>query len=202
MLHRLTFLSDNCTHEMRGCVRQTPARIREVLEAINATASRPSPDTVGPALTSAAVKTCLQAMELYHSIPRLRFGQEEAFKTLWAHGVPIVVDLQNHFEGIWSPATLRQLYSNEEVTMLTVDPNGEISSESVKLSTFFDRFEAAGTQTNLHAVKMKVSVREITVLFHGTDMPLGPRTGRPVPIYARRVRQSTGNILPCCPSRR
>ena len=142
---------------MHGCVRQTAARIRDVLEAINlnttASQSESPSDIVGPAVTTAAVKNCLQMME-YHEIPRLRFGQEEAFQELWPLGIPIVVDVQDRFTGIWSPAILKQLYSNEQVTMVTVDTNGE-TSESVKLSVFFDRFEAAAKQTKW-AVKMKV----------------------------------------------
>lgn len=133
--------------------------IREVLAAIDECLSVQQAEGSHQAVTLTAVENHLRQMDSYHEIPRLRFGQEEVFKQLWALGIPIVVDLQARFEGIWTPAILKNLYGSEDVTMLTVGTHsrGDVTSQSVKLSTFFERFEEAVKQDKW-AVKMKACV--------------------------------------------
>lgn len=95
-------------------------------------------------------------MELDHHIPRIQFGQEEAFLTLWAMRLPIVVQLGHRFKGLWGPQVLSDLYGEEQIMMIEVNEALEVAEHEVKLSAFFQRFSRSA-MTDKWAIKVKVS---------------------------------------------
>lgn len=91
-----------------------------------------------------------------HIVPKLKRGQEQLFRSLWADNIPVIVeDVMAKMQRTWSPEDFIQSHGHERVKMTKmVKPNPV--TVSVTVSEFFLQFFNDDNSRN-YAVKVKAS---------------------------------------------
>ena len=103
-------------------------------------------------------------------VPKLRYGQEAAFRALWRQNIPVVVE-GIQVRGDWTPRYFVESHGSMPVTMIS-------HADGPKKTTvreFFERFTTSDQERN-DVIKVKVC-GTISLSYLGDSIDMGFRTG-------------------------
>lgn len=109
-------------------------------------------DTPRPETNETAKLRVLAQRE--HKAPRLRFGQETAFRSLWGDNIPIIVgDVTGMMQCTWEPDDFVKSHGRDRVEMIKMT-HPSPTTVTVTVAEFFERF--FNSDSSGYAVKVKV----------------------------------------------
>ena len=110
-------------------------------------------DTPRPETNDTAKLRVLAQRE--HKTPRLRAGQETAFRSLWGDSIPIIVeDVTRMMQCAWEPDDFVKSHGQDRVEMIKMT-HPSPTTITVTVAEFFERFFKDGSSEG-YAVKVKV----------------------------------------------
>lgn len=122
-------------HTFRAVSRFQDEQLVGILRRVEEVLANTTNQAPPPTIPRAAKEMKLQAEEL-RIAPKLTCGQEEVFRALWPHKIPLVFTNVN-LKGNWSPAAFTASHGDDEATMIDSRKQAPVK---VTVAEFFKLF--------------------------------------------------------------
>lgn len=152
LLHALEVLIAPQHHRFRPLSRLAEGEVQATITSVDSALRGAKPVDANVPIQAKAKKADADIGRL---APILSWGQIDAFRFLWAHNIPVVIEnVDSKLKARWTPDALTYSHGQDVVSMIR-SSTAEARTESVTVEQFFAEFRI---QSRKDVVKIKESL--------------------------------------------